>query len=147
MLELIERHRSYHPGLLNDIKITDLVQSKGFEARRLHHMDTDVKTELRRLKSFTSFNVSMHGILWAVIDCQNNIEEMLVSYYLQKFPGFAIVLETAKGTFYGEKPTSITHSTKSAITIVSRLEKTRALTKQKPTPIKNRRYYFRNDQK
>ncbi|MBU0979958.1 MAG: hypothetical protein KJ709_04090 [Nanoarchaeota archaeon] len=143
MLELVERHAVFSDDLMHEAtRHEEISTARNYAAHKLRGMDKEVKVELRRLKGFEAFNISKHGILWAELEIRHNIEEMLISNWLQRFPRFAVAIQTKDGCFFGEHPDFIERTTADIKDVIRLLEKSRPLSGELPKPRKNDRFYL-----
>ncbi|MFH1133693.1 MAG: DUF4130 domain-containing protein [Nanoarchaeota archaeon] len=134
MLELLERHAAFHP--LDNVHTDD----RPFFEQRHQQFDQEVKQELRRLKDFAQFKRPERGILHARLDVRHRIEDMLVSHYLQRFPGHSVVLESGRGIFIGEGSSGITRSEAPLGEVIASLQEKRPLMPEQPVASPSKRF-------
>lgn len=111
-IELYRRHRDYDIRIESEVlqQEAGLVWAKATEeSKELYNKARQVIREYDRLRSFLRFEISPHGIFYARIKAQHDIEDMVVSHFMQRFPGMLIVISSEKGCFIGsgERPAII----------------------------------------
>ncbi|MBU0952935.1 MAG: DUF4130 domain-containing protein [Nanoarchaeota archaeon] len=107
-LELARRHSSFKEDLLLKIETQDkrLVRVQATpEARTLYNCYSQVMTEINQLMNYLRFTINPHGILHVSYTPRHSIEDVVVAQFHRRFPRFAIVLASARGTFVADMMT------------------------------------------
>ncbi len=105
-IEAFRRHVKFDARLVEKVLQQDegLVAAKATcEARKLYNLSREVLGDAHRLRSFLRLKVSKHGILYAGIKTDHDIEDIIVAHFVRRFPGFVIVIESQKGSFIGSR--------------------------------------------
>ena len=63
-------------------------------AKKADKLARDVSREAYKIRAFTRFNLSHHGILFATIEPQYHVEDLVVKWFWKRFPQFVIALES-----------------------------------------------------
>lgn len=91
------------------------------ESRELYNMYSQVQMECHRLTCYLRLNINPHGILFAAYTPLHQVEDLLVSHFLYRFPLYVIVFASKRGTFIGRDKTVI-RSQESFEKIIQQLE-------------------------
>ncbi|MBW3012961.1 DUF4130 domain-containing protein [Candidatus Woesearchaeota archaeon] len=106
VLVLIDRHKDFDPKILEELSKQSEAEIKSLttkEARQYYNMRRAVGGCLHKAKAFTRFQINKKGILYAVIDPEHRIEDLLVRWFFYRFPLYTIVIESKRGCFVCEK--------------------------------------------
>jgi len=85
----------------------------------------DVSREAYKIRAFTRFNLSRHGILFATIEPQYHVEDLVVKWFWRRFPQFVIALESKpkRGVFlFGPVFTDVIFTKAPLIEVIEDLE-------------------------
>ena len=96
------RHAKYDPLLLEEVLSQDMVHVQSrttLQSRQLFGLVSEVTGEFHKLKGFIRFELSPHKILYAKVTVKNEIEDLLATFFKERFPGFCIVIESSRGCF------------------------------------------------
>lgn len=84
--EFIEQVSKEDPSYLENIT-SDI-------AKKADKLARDVSREAYKVRAFTRLNLSRHGILFATIEPQYHVEDLVVKWFWKRFPQFVIALES-----------------------------------------------------
>jgi len=99
-----QRHKHYNPELIKKIQQQNphLVKAQATrESRQLYNLSNQVMTELNRLTCFIRLHINKQGILYTEHTPEHQIEDLIVSHFMYRFPLFHIILSSKRGTFVG----------------------------------------------
>jgi len=100
------RHRNFDPKLLEKVKKQpkELVRRKATpESRKLYSMSRQAGMCSHKWQSFARLKVSRHGILYAEIEPEHSVEDMVVAVFVNRFPLFVVVIGSSRGVWLGFK--------------------------------------------
>ena len=105
-IEYAERHRDFDKSLAGAVleqnpRLVNVQATR--ESRKLYNLCSKVHSELNHLVCFLRFNVNSTGILYAKHTPQNKIEDLILQFFIFRFPLFILVLESKRGIFVGYK--------------------------------------------
>ncbi|MBW3017357.1 DUF4130 domain-containing protein [Candidatus Woesearchaeota archaeon] len=122
---MIERHKNYDPRILEKLNTQTEAELKSLStsaARKYYNMKRQVHGCLCRAKMFTRLETSKNGILYAHIEPEHHIEDLLIRWFKFRFPLYTIVIETQRGCFVCEDD-GVYKVKKPMAEVVSMLEK------------------------
>ena len=124
-IEIARRHRDFEEGLVWRVasqgKSLASVQATP-ESRRLYNLYSQVMGETNRLACYLRLQINSHGILHASHTPVHQVEDLLVSHFLYRFPKYVVVLVSKRGTFVG-RDHFISRSEESVENVIGRLER------------------------
>jgi len=97
-----ERHKRFRKELLAkavEQPIELIRQQATRESRILYNLHRQVLGCYQLTRAFTRLDVSPHGILYAEIEPEHHVEDMVARWFLSRFPGKTILLQSRRGTF------------------------------------------------
>jgi len=99
---LAKRHKNFKQHLWNLVKEQpeSLVLNKATkESKELYSLHRQVSGDYQRTRAFSRLNISEYGILYAKIEPEHRIEDLIAKWFFSRFPLFTIILSSKKGTF------------------------------------------------
>ena len=104
--DFIRRHNKFDQHLLEELKHQDkvLVESQATEeSRKAYNMWRQVASCFHRMRMFTRLEVTEQGVLFARIEPEHFVEDMVVNFFARRFPLFVIVIASRRGIFIEKK--------------------------------------------
>ena len=127
VFDLVGRHKNYDRRLHEVVLKQDprlVVNCATAESRRLYEMQRSVMRCLHLKKSFLRLNVSEHGILYARVELEHDIGDLLLRHFHQRFPTFHIAIEHDRRVDVIDTTGRITHHKMSLQETLNLLEST-----------------------
>lgn len=126
LFELAPRHEKFTKKLLKTVESQpcDLVENKATpESRTLYSLHRQVAGDFQRWRAFARLEISKHGIVFGKIQPEHKVEDMVIEWFLSRFPLFTIVLESRRGTFMISKGSGMKMVKKRLKQLILELEK------------------------
>lgn len=107
-VDLAKRHQDFDEKLVWRIACEppQLVAVQATQdSRKLYNLFNQVMTEVNRLTCYLRLTINPRGILHATHTPLHQVEDLLVSHFLYRFPRYVIVLDSKRGVFIGRNRT------------------------------------------
>lgn len=101
----------------NEIKYKSTRQS-----RKLYEWSRQVGCAIHKTEAFTRLKISEKGILYARIDPEHKVEDIVVNFFAERFPMYVIVLESRRGCFIKKKGQKLTIVRRRMELVIKKLE-------------------------
>jgi len=108
---MAKRHVGFDGEIIGELSRQEktVVENKSSnESMKLHNWSRQVGCSIHRTEMFTRLNINEKGILFARIDPEHHVEDIVVDFFTERFPMFIVVLESRRGCFVKKKGQQLT---------------------------------------
>ena len=122
-IELAKRHIGFDENIADRVLEIELNSKSTKDAKKLHNWARQVGCSIQRAEMFTRLSINENGILFARIDPEHYVEDIVVNFFANRFPMYVIVLESRRGCFVKKKNQQLAIVNDRMENVIYRLEK------------------------
>jgi probable DNA metabolism protein len=123
---LISRHSKYDPRVeetLHGENPAEISSVSTVASRTAHNWQRQVLNSYQRSRAFARLKISQYGILYGRIEPEHYVEDMVARWFSSRFPMFAIIIESKRGTFAINRDKNLEILQEPLYQVLSRYEK------------------------